>query len=209
MASAYSAGHRMAAASIAASNAAIAIEPRLDPRRNCRGRRRPPSRSLYPHADGIRRSDHASESAHTASNRPLRQRRSGGGFGPLPIRWRADSRAPRKPKRLRLRQYFVVGRRSPDDLRCSRDRDFHDPPRGGSYGQRFFAQRSHVTRGGVHCRQVPVGVRMNCSYCLGELHPTKAPRCWSCEARHHRDCWYANGGCSQFACPGAPVDAFA
>lgn len=46
---------------------------------------------------------------------------------------------------------------------------------------------------------------MNCCYCLSEVHPTKAPHCWHCAALHHRDCWYANGGCSQFGCPAGPA----
>lgn len=45
---------------------------------------------------------------------------------------------------------------------------------------------------------------MNCAYCLGPVHAGRAPRCWHCSACHHRDCWYANGGCAQFACPAGP-----
>ncbi len=48
---------------------------------------------------------------------------------------------------------------------------------------------------------------VNCSYCLGAVSRSRGPRCWSCGAAHHRDCWYANGGCAQFACVAAPKDS--
>ena len=48
-----------------------------------------------------------------------------------------------------------------------------------------------------------------CAYCMNGLDYEGAPRCPRCEARHHLDCWRANGGCAVFGCASAapPTDS--
>ena len=44
-----------------------------------------------------------------------------------------------------------------------------------------------------------------CAYCMKGLDQEGAPRCPTCESRHHLDCWRANGGCAVFGCPSGPA----
>jgi hypothetical protein len=43
-----------------------------------------------------------------------------------------------------------------------------------------------------------------CSFCHGEVHPTRSPKCPACAAKHHRDCWNENKGCSVYGCEASP-----
>lgn len=43
-----------------------------------------------------------------------------------------------------------------------------------------------------------------CAFCLGDLHPARAPRCPACGTLHHRDCWFENGGCCAYGCSLSP-----
>ncbi|MTA02581.1 MAG: hypothetical protein F2578_04535 [Actinobacteria bacterium] len=47
-------------------------------------------------------------------------------------------------------------------------------------------------------------MKTNCLYCQTALDDDRAPRCPSCSARHHLECWDENGGCSQFGCDSGP-----
>lgn len=48
-----------------------------------------------------------------------------------------------------------------------------------------------------------------CAYCLKGLDHDSAPRCPTCDSRHHLDCWRSNGGCAVFGCAAGPDPAAA
>jgi hypothetical protein len=43
-----------------------------------------------------------------------------------------------------------------------------------------------------------------CAYCHAELDRMTAPRCFSCGANHHSDCWAENSGCAILGCSASP-----
>lgn len=45
---------------------------------------------------------------------------------------------------------------------------------------------------------------LTCAYCFGPVHPTKGPRCPSCGAAHHLQCWTENQGCTRYGCSSSP-----
>lgn len=45
---------------------------------------------------------------------------------------------------------------------------------------------------------------ITCAYCLADVHPTKGPRCPTCQAAHHERCWHENGGCTRYGCASSP-----
>jgi hypothetical protein len=46
-----------------------------------------------------------------------------------------------------------------------------------------------------------------CAYCHADLDRATAPRCASCGANHHSDCWAENKGCAILGCPASPDGA--
>jgi hypothetical protein len=46
-----------------------------------------------------------------------------------------------------------------------------------------------------------------CAYCHADLDREAAPRCASCGANHHSDCWAENKGCAILGCPASPDGA--
>lgn len=47
----------------------------------------------------------------------------------------------------------------------------------------------------------------SCPYCLSALDTPTTATCPGCSAKHHSDCWTANGGCAVFGCGAGPTSA--